>query len=122
MVKPAATDPSEPATVAFGGFGGNEGYGSYLGATFAAQIINPKLYIIDPYLPPFNGSTSIDPQTVISNISSDSAYSAVQAKGMITDGSATAIAVYSVGVNKQVTFTGTDGLQFESWNPALLSG
>lgn len=54
-------------------------------------------------------------------ISSLANYSAVQAKGMITDGSATAIAVYSVGINTPVTFTGTDGVQFETWNPSFLS-
>jgi pimeloyl-ACP methyl ester carboxylesterase len=87
-------------------------------ASTTVQIINPKLYIIDPYLSPFNGSTSISQQTVISSLSN---YSAVQATGMITDGTATAIAVYQTGVNTPVTFTGTDGVQFESWNPQFLN-
>lgn len=101
-----------------GGSGGNEGDGAYPDASFTTQIINPTLYIIDPYLSPFNGSTQISESAVISSLSN---YPAVRANGMITDGTATAIAVYSVGANLPVTFAGTDGVQFESWNPQFLS-
>jgi pimeloyl-ACP methyl ester carboxylesterase len=77
-----------------------------------------RLYIIDPYLPPFSGSTNISQDTVISSLPN---YSNIQAQGLVTDGSATAIAVYQLGLNKQVTFKATDGIQFESWSPSFLS-
>ena len=83
------------------------------------QLFKP--YVIDPYLAPFNGSTYITESQVISKLWPASSYSRVQAQGMITDGSATAIVVAQLGKNKQVTFTGTDGIQFESWNPSFLS-
>ena len=87
-------------------------------ATGNAKVANGKLYVIDPYLVASPDSTSISESDVISRLSN---YSSVQAKGMITDGSATAIAVYKIGVNKQITFTGTGGLEFESWNPSFLN-
>jgi len=68
------------------------------GAIYDASIFGAtgKLYIIDPYLAPFSGSTSISQAEVISKLSD---YSAIQANGLITDGTATAIAVYKSSVN-----------------------
>ena len=82
-----------------------------------AQLIT--LYVIDPYRAPFSGlSTNISQDSVIASLTN---YFSVQAMGMVTDGSATAIVVYQLGLNKQVTFKATDGLQFETWNPQFLS-
>jgi pimeloyl-ACP methyl ester carboxylesterase len=106
---PAAAQPKRAGTPVAPNGMANDGEAT-------AQI--PKLYVIDPYLPPFSGSTNINQSTVIS---SQSNYSKIQAQGMVTDGSATAIAVLQLPFDKQVTFKGTDGLQFETWQPNFLS-
>ncbi|MGA9670803.1 MAG: hypothetical protein WBQ94_16450, partial [Terracidiphilus sp.] len=105
---PAAAQPKPEST-------SNPPNGEVPVATAPAQLA--KLYILDPYLPPFNGLSPITENQVMSNVSNQ----AVQARGIITDGTATAIVVYQLGVNTPVTLTGTDGVRFESWNPRFLT-
>jgi pimeloyl-ACP methyl ester carboxylesterase len=77
-----------------------------------------RLYVIDPYRPPFLGLKNISQNAVISSLSN---YTSVRASGMITDGTATAIVVCQLGINTPVTFTGTNGLTFAPWDGSFLN-
>jgi pimeloyl-ACP methyl ester carboxylesterase len=77
-----------------------------------------RLYIIDPFKSPFNGSTSIGQQAVISSLSN---YSAVKANGLITDGAATAIVVSQSGSSASVIFSAPPGFTFTPWNGSFLN-
>ncbi|MDR3574276.1 MAG: hypothetical protein P4L50_10460 [Anaerolineaceae bacterium] len=90
--------------------------GMLLDGQATAQTV--KLFVVNPYSSFFRRASSISEQTVISSLKN---YSLVKVQGMATDGAATAIAVYQLGLNRQVTFTGTDGTQFESWNSQFLN-
>ena len=78
-----------------------------------------NLYVVDPYRSPLSGSPSISAASVISAINGN--YSGVQANGLITDGTATAIAVYASSVSSPVTFTGTGGVTFVTYGSSFLS-
>ncbi len=90
-------------------------------ATTKAMIENPVLYIVDPYLGNLKGSTSISQDDVLAAVGTDQSYGQVQASGLITDGTATAIAVYKSSINSPVKFSGTDGLRFSGWSGSFLA-
>jgi pimeloyl-ACP methyl ester carboxylesterase len=85
-----------------------------------ADVVQPPgtLYVVDPYQPGLAGSTNLTTSSLISAI--DSGYENVAATGLITDGEATAVAVYENPLNLPVSFSGSGGLTFETYDPGFL--
>lgn len=135
-VTPADTDPTESALVTVSNpasaatqvirsnqlkahanaTAGDIGGGSSSGTAEVAQA-SDALYLIDPYPSPLSGSTSLSESTIIANLTN----TAVEAGGIIADGTSTAIAVYASSVNSPVTFTTYNGMTLATWSSSFLS-
>lgn len=125
-VQNGTPDELVSVSVTSNGYGGNAFYGGGVNSptgTDSSQVEVTQsvgnIYLVDPYLSPLSGSTSITPAAVISAINNN--YSSVKANGLITDGTATAIAVYANAVGFPVTFTGTEGITFATYNNSFLN-
>jgi pimeloyl-ACP methyl ester carboxylesterase len=91
-----------------------------------AQVVSPsgQLYLVDPYLylKVTNASSPIDTSSLITAIQTN--YPAIQALGMVTDGTATVIAVYQSQANLPIYFSynsNSTGVTFAPWSESFLS-
>ena len=82
-----------------------------------AKITSGELRLLNPYEGSMSGSESIGENMVVQNWNVSSAF----ASGIVSDGVATAIAVYRRGDNTPVEFSSEGGAYFEAYNPAFLS-
>jgi pimeloyl-ACP methyl ester carboxylesterase len=122
--------PTEELTVnvTSNGYGGSAFYGGGVnsptgsGDNLLEVLDTPgNLYVVDPYIPPLSGSNNLSTSSILSAISSNySGTGGVAAYGMITDGTATAVAIYANAVGSSVSFTGTGGITFATWSNSFL--
>jgi len=93
---------------------------AFVSASAHAQDAQPavsSLTVVDPYLMTIPSNHSLTASAVISA----AATGKVTARGIMTDGTSAAIAVFKTTSNKAVTFTAANGARVAAYSPAFLT-